>query len=417
MAKITSVDAREIIDSRGDPTVETEITLDDGSVGTSSVPSGASKGKYEAHELRDGDSQRYAGLGVLKAVTNIKDVIAPKILGLDVRDQLTVDKTMLLLDGTSDKSTLGSNAILSVSQAACKAAAAFEKVPLYEHVSHLSGLPRDQFKVPIPIFNLINGGKHGAGNLDFQEFHIVPSSQKTFSQSLQAAEEIYQITKKILIRHNAVHSVGDEGGFAPNLFTNGDALEILTQAIKESPYHLNQDVFLSLDVATSYFYKNNKYMIKDRTVPMGTNELVDFYLDLIKQYPLLLLEDPLDEDDWESWSKLTALLGNIIVVADDLVATNKARIEEAIKRKACTGVLIKPNQIGTIAETIEVIKITKLAGLKVIVSHRSGETNDDFIADFAVGVGADFTKFGAPARGERIAKYNRLLSIEKELHK
>jgi len=415
--KIKDVYAREILDSRGNPTIETTVVLENGAVATSAVPSGASVGKYEALELRDNDPGRYNGMGVLKAVANVNNIIKPKVLGMEVRNQLEIDKTLITLDGTENKSKLGANAILSVSQAVCKAAALEENVPLFVHVGHLYGLQPQQMKVPIPIFNLINGGKHGAGNLDFQEFHVIPSGLKVYSEGLITGEEIYQAVKKVLIRHGAIHSVGDEGGFAPNLFTNLDALEVLVTAIREAGYIFKQDVFLGLDVAAGYFYQEGKYKIKDKTTPCGPDELIDFYQELSNQYPLLSLEDPFWEDDWESWKKITQNFPNTIIVGDDLLATNIKRVKEAIKRKACGAILVKPNQIGTIAETIEAIKIARQASWEIVVSHRSGETNDDFIADFAVGVGADYVKFGAPARGERVAKYNRLLKIEEELSK
>lgn len=415
ISKIKTIRAREILDSRGNPTLETKVELEDGSLGIASVPSGASVGKYEALELRDEDPHRYNGMGVLKAVDNVNHLIAPKIIGLAADNQLEVDKTMINLDGTANKTKLGANSILSVSQGVCEAAAAAEKVPPFEHVSHLYGLEKEQWQIPIPVFNIINGGKHGAGNLDFQEFHIIPSPQKTYSEGLKMAEEIYQGVKKVLIHNGAIHSVGDEGGFAPDLFTNLDALEVLTQAINETGYELKKDVSLGLDAAAASFYKDGRYQIRDRSTPMDSSELIDFYKDLTAQYPLLSLEDPIFEDDWRGWQKIMKLLTNTLIVGDDLLATNKNRVKEAIKLQSCSAILIKPNQIGTIAETIEVIKIARQAGWKVIVSHRSGETVDDFIADFAVGVGADYVKFGAPARGERVAKYNRLLELEEVL--
>lgn len=415
MSKIKKIEAREILDSRGIPTIECRVSLENGKEGLASVPSGASIGKYEAVELRDGDPNRLGGMGVLKAVANINGVIGEKIIGFEASHQLNVDKTLLTLDGTKNKSKLGANAILAVSQAVCEAAASDEGVQNYEHVSHLYGLKPQEFKIPIPTFNLINGGKHGAGNLDFQEFHIIPSVTKTYSQSLQMAEEIYQSVKQVLIRHGAVHSVGDEGGFAPNLFTNVDALEVLVTAIRETNYEFKKDVFLGLDVAAGYFYQEGRYKIRDKTTSMETADLVEYYRELVSQYPLVFLEDPFYEDDWASWQQLVISLPETLIVGDDLLATNPARVDEAIKKHACLAILVKPNQIGTIGETIEVIKRAKAAKWKIIVSHRSGETIDDFIADFAVGVGADYTKFGAPARGERVAKYNRLTEIEKKL--
>ncbi len=415
MSKIKDIKSREILDSRGYPTVETRVELEEGFFAVSSVPSGASRGIYEASSLIDEDTSRYLGLGVLKAVGNVNSIIKPKLIGLEARDQLSIDKTLILLDGTPDKSKLGANAILSVSQAVCKAASESEKTPVYEHVSHLFGLKKEQLKLPIPIFNVINGGKHGAGNLDFQEFHVIPSGQKSYSSALRLGEEIYQTVKKVLIRHGAIHSVGDEGGFAPNLFTNLDALEVLVESIKESTYQFRIDVFLGLDVAASSFYKDGTYKIRDKTTALTTSDLAEFYKDLVNQYPLSALEDPFAEDDWDGWSRIAENLPDTLIVGDDMLATNKKRVAEAIKRKACKAILVKPNQIGTIAETIEVVKICREAGWKIIVSHRSGETTDDFIADFAVGIGADYTKFGAPARGERVVKYNRLLAIEEDL--
>ncbi len=416
MAVIKEIRAREILDSRGNPTIEAKVFLDDGSLGIAAVPSGASIGKYEALELRDQDETRFNGQGVLKAIENINQIIAPKLKGMDPCDQLKIDKTLISLDGTENKTKLGANSILAVSQGACEAAAAVEKIPIFEHVSHLYGLKKEKLFMPIPIFNLINGGKHGAGNLDFQEFHIIPTKEKPYYEALRVGEEIYQAVEKVLIRNGAIHSVGDEGGFAPDLFTNLDALEVLNQAIKESKYELNRDVSLGLDVAASSFFKNNRYKIRDRSMPLDRDEFIDFYKELNQQYPLNILEDPLEEDDWEGWQKIVKTLPRTTIVGDDLLVTNKKRVQNAIKLKACSAILTKPNQIGTIAETIEVIKIARQAGWKIIVSHRSGETNDNFIADFAVGIGAEYVKFGAPVRGERVAKYNRLLEIEQILN-
>ena len=415
MSKITNIRAREILDSRGNPTIETRVTLEGGAEGIASVPSGASLGKYEAVSLYDNDPERYNGLGVLMAVKNVNEIIRAKLIGFDSENQLLIDETLITLDGTENKSKLGANAILSVSQGVCEAAAAVQKLANYQYLGQLFGLKNNLLKVPTPTFNLINGGSHGAGNLDFQEFHVIPNIQKSYSDALRMGQEIYQATKKVLIRHKAVHSVGDEGGFAPNLFSNLDALQILVEGIKETNYEFRRDVFFGLDVAAGSFYKEGRYQIRDRTVPLETADFIDFYRDLLNQYPLLNLEDPLSEDDWDGWVKISHEFPQTLIVGDDLLATNKKRVAEAIKRKACSAILIKPNQIGTISETLEVIRICRQAGWKVIVSHRSGETNDDFIADFSVGVGADFTKFGAPARGERVAKYNRLLEIESEL--
>lgn len=420
MAKIHTVKSREILDSRGNPTVETTVILDDGWRGISSVPSGASTGNYEAVELRDGDKTRYDGMGVLNVVSNVNQILGPKIIGLEASGQKEIDTILINTDGSKDKSKLGANATLSISQAVMKATAASAKQPLYRYVNQLVttkfGLKASSLRIPIPTFNIINGGKHGAGNLEFQEFHIVPSQEKPYRQGLEMVEEIYQTVEKVLVRHGAVHSVGDEGGFAPNLFTNLDALEVMVQAIKESGNEFRKDVFIGLDVAASHFFRNGTYSIRDRTQPLQADELIEFFRDLSMQYPLFLLEDPLFFDDWDAWVKLTSELGGqTVVVGDDLLCTNPERLKKAIEKKACNAILVKPNQIGTISETIEVIKIAQDGGFKTIVSHRSGETNDSFIADFAVGVNSDFCKFGAPARGERVAKYNRLLEIEEEI--
>jgi enolase len=394
MAKIKTIKAREILDSRGNPTVETTVTLDNGARAVASVPSGASLGKYEALELRDKDPDHYQGMGVLKAIANVNEVIAPQLAGTDPAGQRQIDEALINLDGTENKSKLGANAILSVSQSICKAGALATKQPLYEHLAQLSGSIKEGFRLPAPIFNIINGGKHGAGNLDFQEFHVIPVAQPSFAEALETGEEIYQTVKKVLIRHKAIHSVGDEGGFAPDLFTNLDALEILIEAIRETEHRFRRDVVFGLDVAASHFFQAGKYKIRDRILPMETSEFTDYFIDLNKQYPLFMIEDPFHEDDWDGWKKILEALPEAVVVGDDLLATN---------------------QTGTVSETIEVVKIARQAGWKVTVSHRSGETNDDFIADFALGVGADFVKFGAPARGERVVKLNRLLRIEEEL--
>lgn len=415
MAKITKLFAREILDSRATPTIEVIMVLDNGAVGVASVPSGASTGTYEAHELRDGDMNWHLGKGVLKAIANVSDTIFQAVSGQEFASIADLDKKLIALDGTPNKSKLGANAILGVSIAFAKATAVSQKLPLYKYLAREAGNAQPLF-MPTPAFNMINGGKHGAGNLDFQEFWVVPSHLKTFAQALETGAVIYQNLKKLLARRGAIHSVGDEGGFAPNLFTNLDALEILNEAITESKRKPGIDVELGLDLAANSFYKDGKYVIKDRSAPMEAGEFIDYLRDLNAQYHLRLIEDPLHEDDWKGWNQLTAELGNsTTIVGDDLLVTHPARIRQAITEKACNAILAKPNQIGTVSETIDVIKQSRLAGWKVIMSHRSGETNDTFIADLAVGVGADYAKFGAPARGERVAKYNRLLAIESEL--
>lgn len=421
MARISRIWAREILDSRAVPTVETAVRLENGIVAVASVPTGASTGKYEALELRDGDQKRYLGKGVLKAVGNVNERLGPALVGKDAGQQADIDRILAQLDGTPNKANMGANAVLSVSMAVCKAGAMASNMPLYTWVRELAralnavpeGAPT---RVPTPVFNMINGGAHGAGNLDFQEFHVIPATSKPFSLGLRGAVEIYHSLKDALVRRGAIHSVGDEGGFAPNLFTNADALEINVEAINSSGHLIGQDFFLGIDVAAGSFYRDGNYSIKDRSNPMNSSTFISFFEAINKEYRLVLLEDPLHEDDWNGWVDLTQKLGSkLLVVGDDLLATNPERLKRAIELKACNSILIKPNQIGTVTETLEVVKLARSAGWRIIVSHRSGETNDWFIADFAVGVKADFIKSGAPARGERVAKYNRLLSIEAEL--
>jgi len=416
MAKLNNLYAREILDSRANPTIEVVAILDDGSVGVASVPSGSSTGSYEAKELRDLDMNRYLGQGMLKAVGNVNREIAAKLVGQPLNGVAEVDSTLISLDGTPNKARLGANAILGVSMAVTKALAVSFKQPLYRYIASLSSLTETLF-VPQPVFNMINGGKHGAGNLDFQEFFIIPNHLHSFSAALETGSVIYHTIKKILARRGAIHSVGDEGGFAPNLFTNLDALEVLSESITETNHKVGIDVELGLDVAANSFYKDGRYVIKDRSSPLEAVEFVDYLRDLNGQYHLRLLEDALYEDDWKGWATLTTELGSAVgIVGDDLLVSNPERVKTAISEKACNTILVKPNQIGTVTETIGVVTQSRAAGWKIFVSHRSGETNDSFIADFAVGVGADYVKFGAPARGERVAKYNRLLSIEVELN-
>ena len=415
MAKIVDVSAREILDSRGYPTVEAKVVLEDGSVGVSSVPAGISTGKYEAKIVLDNDPRRFDGFGVLQAVTNIKALIAPALKGQDAKDQRKIDQIMIDLDKTENKSWLGANAILPVSQAVCKAAALSLNKPLYQYIS--SFLPKTRpLKIPTPQMLMIEGGKHGAGNLDFQEFMIAPSSRKEFPSALQTGVEIYYSCKKILKHRNAIYSVGVEGGYAPNLFTNTEAFEIIVSAVNQTSYRLGSDVFLSLDVAASHFKSNDHYVIRDQPTPLSSLEMIEYYKKLYLEYHLLSIEDPLGEEDWKDWQKLTRELGEqTIIVGDDLLVTNIKRLKKAVELRACNAILVKPNQIGTVTETIQTIQEAQKANFKVIISHRGGETNDSFLADLAVGVGADYVKFGAPARGERVAKYNRLLEIYEEI--
>jgi enolase len=356
-------------------------------------------------------------MGVLKAVDNINTMIAGKIHGFDPTSQTAIDTMLSELDGTPNKSKLGVNAILAVSQAICKAGAAAFGIPVYRYLSLKYRLTGESLTIPTPAFNVINGGKHGAGNLDFQEFLIIPSSRFHFHQGLQIGTEVFHALEETLISKNAIHSTGVEGGFAPNLFTNLDALEVMMLSIKNTRFQFGHDVFLGLDVAANTLHKNNKYSIKDRSQAFSSKEFIDYYKDLNDEYHIFSLEDPLFEDDWASWATLTQEFQNkVVIVGDDHLTTNKERLKKAIDLKSCNAILIIPNEAGTITEVIDVIKTAKDANMSVQVSNRSGETNDYFIADFAVGIGAEYAKFGAPSRGERIVKYNRLLQIEEEIY-
>ena len=418
MAKIKKVWAREILDSRGIPTVEAFCSTDNGFISVASVPSGTSTGSSESLELRDNDPNRFQGKGVLKAVNNINSFLNPAIAGMDVNDQISIDKKLITTDGTKNKSRYGANAILAVSIACIKAAAICSSMSLYKYVFELSKSlgATNNMKIPTPLFNMINGGLHGAGNLDFQEFHVIPATSKKFSDCLRIGVEIYMTIGSNLKRRGAIHSVGHEGGYAPNLFTNADALEILVESIKETSYQLGIDVFLGLDVAASSFYKNGVYSIRDKSTALKDVDLMDYYKNINSLYHLALIEDMFHEEAWDSWKKMySEFQGQVLIVGDDLLATNPELVQKAIKEKVCDTILVKPNQIGTVSETINVIKLARSADWKVVVSHRSGETNDWFIADFAVGIGSEYVKFGAPCRGERVSKYNRLLAIESEI--
>jgi len=415
---IYAVVSREILDSRGNPTVETTVILTSGYRGCASVPSGTSIGKYEAVELRDNDQKRYNGMGVLNAVHNVNTVLAHAIQGMDARKQSDIDKRIRQTDATADKHAMGSNSILSISLAVAKAAAAALRMPLYQylHTLYPTEEPFAISRIPTPTFNIINGGKHGAGNLDFQEFHIVPASNKEYPDALRMGVEIYASVKQILKYRNAVYSVGYEGGFAPNLYTNLDAIEIIIEAIRNTPYRLGVDVFLGLDLAANSFQKDHGYQIKDKPGTLQPKDFIRFLADMHQKYRVLLLEDPLGEDEWEHWSELTKELGNeVLIVGDDLLATNPDRLTRAIRENAVSAILLKPNQIGTVTEFFDVVSLAKKHDIKTIVSHRSGETNDSCIADIAVAIQSDYVKFGAPCRGERVEKYNRLLEISSEL--
>ena len=419
MGKIKKIYAYEIIDSRGYPTIEGRLLLDNGVSVITSIPAGTSRGKSEALELRDNDQNRFDGMGVSKAVSYINELIAPKLIGLSPLRQEEVDTWLIKADGTENKSKLGGNTILTVSQLFVKAAAADLKVDLFRYINSLyQSLFKSSIKIerlPNPIFNIINGGKHANNNLEFQEFQVIPSSSFSFTEAYRIGIEVYHELQRVLAYRNANISVGEEGGFAPNFPTNLDAIEILNETIAQKNLKMGLDVFLGLDVAASHFYRDGKYHIKDKPHPLKTVEFMDFIYKLTTNYSILILEDPLHEDDWQGWANFNQKISkDIYLVGDDILTTNKERLKRAIREKTCTSVLVKPNQIGTITETLEVIDLARKNNFNYIVSHRSGETNDSFIADFAVAVQADFVKFGASARGERLAKYNRLWQIERE---
>jgi len=411
MASIEGVRAREILDSRGNPTVEVEVALVDGSVGVASVPSGASTGKHEAVELRDGDKDRYGGLGVLKAVSHVNDDIAPEIIGMSALEQAAIDQKLIELDGTANKSRLGANAILGVSLAAAKAGANFLGLPLYRH---LGGAKANL--LPVPMLNILNGGKHALGSTDFQEFMVVPVGAADFAQAMRMSSEIYHCLHKVLKGKGLNTNVGDEGGFAPQLSSNKEAVELILAAIELAGHKAGEDCFVALDPAASSFYQDGKYVLAREGIAVSSVGMADYYTNLVSNYPIISIEDGLAEDDWTGWLLLTAKLGKEIqLVGDDLYVTNIERLEKGITEKASNSILIKPNQIGTLSETLAVVKRAQRTGWTTIVSHRSGETEDTTIADLSVAVDAGFIKTGAPCRSERLAKYNRLLKIEEEL--
>ncbi len=419
MAKIKNIYAYEIIDSRSFPTIEGRLVLDDGRSVVSSIPSGTSIGKYEALELRDNDKSRWDGMGVSQAISYINNLIAPKLVNASPLKQQEVDSWLIKADGTKNKSNLGANVTLVISELMVKAGALESGLPIFRYINRLyeqifkTKIPLE--KIPAPIFNIINGGKHANNNLDFQEFQIIPSSSYSFSKAYEMGVEIFHELKRMLEYRNANVSVGEEGGFTPNLVTNLDAIEIIIETLNQKKLQLGVDIFTGLDIAASHFYRDNRYYVKDKSHPMKVDEYMDFVKDLVKKYSILLLEDPLNQDDWENWHKLNESLSQeIYLIGDDLLVTNKERLERAIREKSCGTILVKPNQIGTILETLSVIDTARKNNFNYVVSHRSGETNDSFIADFAVGVQSDFVKFGAPSRGERVAKYNRLWQIERE---
>jgi len=416
MAIIKAIRPREILDSRGIPTIETSIwSADTGA--TATVPSGASVGEKEALELRDNDPTRFQGKGVLKAVQLINQKLSKYLVGQDPTKQNAIDQMLINLDGTKNKSKLGANTILSLSQAIFELGARVSNMPTYKYVQEKYNLHQPTpHNLPTPMFNVINGGKHGNGNLDFQEHHIIPSSKLDFKRSLRIGNEIYHQLKQLLIDKNVGHSVGDEGGFTPNFERNQDVTSLIIEAIQSTPYQLNQDVYLGLDLASTEFYKFKQYKIKDRNKSFSSEEFIGYLVELKRKFGYILLEDPLAQNEWQDWKILTEQIGsNTLIVGDDLIATHISLLKKAIEQKACNAVIIKPNQVGTISESVSAVKLAKANNIACIVSHRSGDTNEDFLADFAVGVGADFVKFGAPVRGERTVKYNRLSLIQEYL--
>lgn len=411
MSRIELVLAREVVDSRGNPTVEAEVTLKSGCRGRATVPSGASTGTHEAKELRDGDEARFRGMGVLKAVGNIRDVIAPELVGRDGLDQRAVDVLMIELDGTERKCSLGANAILAVSMAVARAGAAHAGVPLHRY---LGGA--DAVSLPVPLLNVINGGRHGDNRLDIQEFMVVPFGFDTFRGALRAGCEVYHALKDVLKDAGYVTNVGDEGGFAPALRSDGEALELLGEAVKRTSHSLGEQICFALDCAASEFHSNDTYDLRGSGQQLSSDELIAFYDRIRQQFPIFSIEDPLDEDDWDGWTRMSSRLGSHIqIVGDDLLVTNPVRLRRAISERACNSILIKLNQIGTVSETLDTIRLAHKAGFTTVISHRSGETEDTFIAHLAVAVGAGQIKAGAPCRTERLAKYNELLRIEEEL--
>lgn len=411
MSVIVDVFGREVLDSRGNPTVEVEVVLEDGTMGRAIVPSGASTGAHEAVELRDGDNDRYNGKGVLQAVENVNEIIAPEVIGMDVTYQVDIDTLMIEMDGTPNKSRLGANAILGVSLAVARAAANHLEIPLYQYIGGINAR-----EIPVPMMNILNGGKHADNNVDIQEFMIIPAGAESFTEGLRMAVEIYHTLKKVLNSKGLATAVGDEGGFAPNLPSNEAAIEVILEAVAEAGYQAGKDIFLGLDVAATELYRDGKYHFESTQQVLSSQEVVDFYASLVERYPVISIEDGLAEDDWEGWKLLTDRLGKQIqLVGDDLFVTNTERLARGIELGVCNSILIKVNQIGTLTETLDTIEMARRAGYTCVISHRSGETEDATIADIAVATGSGQIKSGAPARTDRVAKYNQLLRIEEEL--
>ena len=411
MSIITQVYAREILDSRGNPTVEVEVVLEDGTMGRAAVPSGASTGVHEAVELRDGDKRRYVGKGVIKAVENVNDVIADHLIGLDATRQIEIDELLIRLDETPNKAKLGANAILGVSMAVAKAAANYVGLPLYQYLGGTNA-----HELPVPMMNILNGGQHADNNVDIQEFMIMPVGAPNFSECLRMNVEIYHALKSILKEKGLSTGLGDEGGFAPNLESNAEALDVIMEAIEKAGYKAGKDIMLAMDVAASEFYKDGKYHMLAEGAPKTSTQMVNYLTDLVEKYPIISIEDGLAEDDWKGWAALTKKLGDKVqLVGDDLFVTNAARLQMGIDKGVGNAILIKVNQIGTLTETFRAVELAKRHGYTAIVSHRSGETEDTTMADIAVALNAGQIKSGAPARTDRVAKYNQLLRIEEDL--
>ncbi|HBW13828.1 MAG TPA: phosphopyruvate hydratase [Proteiniclasticum sp.] len=409
--EIIDVVARQILDSRAFPTVEVEVYLEDGTVGRAAVPSGASTGMFEAVELRDGDKEVFGGKGVLKAVENVNDKIAAEIIGLNVFDQVMIDKLMIELDGTKNKGNLGANAILGVSLAVAKAAAGSLGLPLYQYIGGVNAKT-----LPAPMMNIINGGSHADNNVDLQEFMIMPLGAESFSQAIQMCSQTYHVLKGILKNKGLATGVGDEGGFAPNLNSNEEAIQVIIEAIEKAGFTPGKDMFIALDPASSEFFEDGMYNLKGEGRKLTPAEMVDYYAELVEKYPIISIEDGMAEEDWEGWKLITEKLGGKIqLVGDDLFVTNVERLKMGIERGVANSILIKLNQIGSLTETLDAIEMANRAGYTAVISHRSGETEDATIADLAVALNAGQIKTGAPARSERVAKYNQLLRIEEEL--
>lgn len=411
MAMITDIFAREILDSRGNPTVEVDVVLEDGAVGRAAVPSGASTGAYEAVELRDGDKQRYLGKGVLTAVENVNEVIAPELVGFESTEQVDIDQLMIELDGTPNKGKLGANAMLGVSLAVAKASADSLGLPLHRYLGGVNAK-----ELPVPMMNILNGGKHADNNVDIQEFMVMPVGAQSFAEALRMNAEIYHNLKAVLKKHGLSTAIGDEGGFAPNLESNAAALDAIVEAIKEAGYKPGEQVALAIDTAATELFKDGYYNLEGEGVVKTSAQMVDYYEELVNKYPIISIEDGLAEDDWDGWKLLTDRIGDRVqIVGDDLFVTNPARLAQGIEKGVANAILIKLNQIGTLTETLDAIELAKRHGYTSIVSHRSGETEDSTIADLVVAVNAGQIKTGAPARTDRVAKYNQLLRIEEML--